>query len=138
MFVTGFISFLIILLALNGRTALGILRFKLPPNSKRLKNESSKIEISLEAPIEFLRLIERFSVRLKIFLMFKLDPKEIPKSSIFECVKSKSNPRLNLSLGKRKIEDVSDLSFSSKIILGYLKFPRLEKNREVSILFSSL
>ena len=123
---------------LNGRTALGILRFKLPPNSKRLKNESSKIEISLEAPIEFLRLIERFSVRLKIFLMFKLDPKEIPKSSILECVKSKSNPRLNLSLGKRKIEDVSDLSFSSKIILGYLKFPRLEKNREVSILFSSL
>ena len=138
MFVTGFISFLIILLGLNGRTALGILRFKLPPNSKRLKNESSKIEISLEAPIEFLRLIERFSVRLKIFLMFKLDPKEIPKSSILECVKSKSNPRLNLSLGKRKIEDVSDLSFSSKIILGYLKFPRLEKNREVSILFSSL
>ena len=110
----------------------------MPPNSKRLKNESSKIEISLEAPIEFLRLIERFSVRLKIFLMFKLDPKEIPKSSILECVKSKSNPRLNLSLGKRKIEDVSDLSFSSKIILGYLKFPRLEKNREVSILFSSL
>ena len=125
-------------MGLNGRTALGILRFKLPPNSKRLKNESSKIEISLEAPIEFLRLIERFSVRLKIFLMFKLDPKEIPKSSILECVKSKSNPRLNLSLGKRKIEDVSDLSFSSKIILGYLKFPRLEKNREVSILFSSL
>ena len=37
--------------------------------------------------------------------MFKLEPKEIPKSSIFECVKSKSKPRLNLSLGNRKIED---------------------------------
>ena len=123
---------------LKGRTALGIRRFKFPPNSKRLKNESSKIEISLEAPIEFLRFIERFSVRLKIFLMFKLEPKEIPKSSILECVKSKSKPRLNLSLGKRKIEDVRDSLFSSKIILGYLKFPKLEKYREVSILFSSL
>ena len=59
-----------------GRIALGILRFKFPPNSKRLKNESSKIEISLDAPIEFFKLIDKFSVRLKIFLIFKLDLKK--------------------------------------------------------------
>jgi hypothetical protein len=67
-----------------GRIALGILRLIFPPNSNRLKKESSGIPKSLDAPIEFFKLIDKFSVPLKIFLIFRFVPNEIPKSSIFE------------------------------------------------------
>ena len=77
-------SFLNILSALKGRTALGILKFKFPPNSNKLKKESLGSPISFEAPIELLRFSERFSVPLNIFLILKFVPKEIPKSSILE------------------------------------------------------
>src|SRR6056300_49385 len=138
MFVTGFISFRIILSDLKGRIALGILKFRFPPNSNKLKKESLGSLISFEAPIELLRFSERFSVPLNIFLILKFDPKEIPKSSILEWVKSKSNPRLNLFLGRRYIEDDNESLTSSVIILGYLKAPKLEKYLEVSSFFSSL
>ena len=67
----------------------------------KLKKVSSGLPISLDDPIELLRFNDKFSVPLKIFLMLKLVPNEIPKSSILEWVKSRSNPRLNLSLGRR-------------------------------------
>ena len=137
-FVTGFISFLIILSDLKGRIALGILKFRFPPNSNKLKNESLGSPMSFEAPIELLRFNERFSVPLNIFLILKFVPKEIPKSSIFEWVKSKSNPRLNLFLGRRYIDDDNESLTSFVIILGYLNAPKLEKYLEVNSFFSSL
>ncbi len=94
--------------------------------------------MSFEAPIELLRLSERFSVPLNIFLILKFVPKEIPKSSILEWVKSKSNPRLNLFLGRRYIEDDNESLTSLVIILGYLNAPKLEKYLEVNSFFSSL
>jgi hypothetical protein len=103
-----------------------------------LKKESLGSPISFDAPIELLRLNERFSVPLKIFLILKFVPKEIPKSSILECVKSRSNPKLNLSLGKRNIEEDRESLFSSIIILGYLNAPIFEKYLDVSSFFSSL
>ena len=136
--VTGIISFFIILSVLNGRIALGILKLRFPPNSNRLKKESLGSPISFDAPIELLRLNERFSVPLKIFLILKFVPNEIPKSSILECVKSKSKPKLNLSLGKRYIDEERESLFSSKIILGYLNAPKLEKYLDVNSFFSSL
>jgi len=53
-------------------------------------------------------------------------------------VKSKSNPRLNLFLGRRYIEDDNESLISSVIILGYLNAPKLEKYLEVNSFFSSL
>ena len=64
--------------------------------------------------------------------MFKLEPKEIPKSSILECVKSKSKPRLNLSLGKRKIDlRISTLPSydSERIVLRLLD----QKNQKLQL-----
>ena len=57
--------------------------------------------ISFDAPIEFLKFILKFSVPLNIFLISSIDPTEIPKSSIFECVRSRLKPRENLFLGIR-------------------------------------
>ena len=57
--------------------------------------------MSLDAPILLLRLTDKFSVPLNIFRMLKFVPNDTPKSSIFEWVKSRSNPKLNLSLGNR-------------------------------------
>ena len=72
------------LFKLKGSEALGSLILIFPPNSKRLKNESLGILISFDAPIEFLRFKDRFSVPLKMFLILRLVPNDIPKSSIFE------------------------------------------------------
>ena len=69
---------------LKGRITLGILKLRFPPNSNKLKNVSSGLPISLDDPIELLRFNDKFSVPLKIFLMLKLVPNEIPKSSILE------------------------------------------------------
>ena len=84
-----------------GNDTLGILRFKFPPSSNKLKNESFGIPISFDAPIEFFKFILKFSVPLNIFLILSIYPTEIPKSSIFECVRSRLKPRENLFLGIR-------------------------------------
>ena len=94
--------------------------------------------MSLDAPILLLRLTDKFSVPLNIFLILKFVPNDIPKSSIFEWVKSRSNPKLNLSLGNRYIEVFSESLCSSTIILGYLNAPKLEKYLEVKSLSFSI
>ena len=100
-FVIGLISLSINESKFIGNNILGILRFKFPPSSNKLKNESLGIPISFDAPIEFLKFILKFSVPLNMFLISSIDPTEIPKSSIFECVRSTLKPRENLFLGIR-------------------------------------
>ena len=83
-FVIGFISLFIYELKFKGNNTLGILRFKFPPSSNKLKNESFGIPISFDAPIEFFKFMLKFSVPWKIFLILRIEPTKIPKSSMFE------------------------------------------------------
>src|SRR5690554_1577809 len=94
-----------------------------PPNSRILKNRSSIILGSLEAP-RFIRPdMLRFSAPLNKFLACRDGLNTRPRNWILEWVISKSVPKEYLGRGDRYILPVSwaEVVSATKSMLGYLK-----------------
>jgi hypothetical protein len=99
--VNGIIDFGMILSVLKGKNILGKFNFASAPISEILKKLSFGLAKSLEAPIFPLNPISKVSAPLNTFRIPQKVFPEIPKSWMFECVKSVEKPKVYFFLGDK-------------------------------------